>query len=69
MILDGRRNLTEVLERIIAPAFATGLRIEEGRERIHDFVFFFRVKRKLKAEDRESMKIPQKRETSVYLYR
>lgn len=41
MILNRRRNLTEVFKRIIAPASATRLRIEEGRERIHDFAFFF----------------------------
>ena len=41
MILDGRGDLMEVLERIIAPASAAWLRIEEGRERIHVFLFSF----------------------------
>lgn len=39
MILYGRGDLMEVLERFIAPASAAWLRIEEGRERFHVFLF------------------------------
>jgi len=36
MGLNGRRNLPEILERIIAPAASgSGLRIEERRECVH----------------------------------